>query len=281
MLTIEHLRKIFKKKVILDGIDLVLESGVYGLLGINGAGKTTLIRCISGLYRPTAGAVRYEGENVCGSADFKRTLGYLPQSYSMFPDLTLEEMLDYFCAAKNIPQRVRTDEIDRVLNAVNLLAARQKRVRTLSGGMVRRAGIAQAMLGEPQVILLDEPTAGLDPEERARFKNTISGMDKNRLIIISTHIVEDIDATCDKIIVLHEGKLLFVGNCDDLRRKAWGKVFVVPEERWNNTEGNGGFVVRIYTDNGISRRVLGNNLPKELAVSPTLEDGYLSLIKCI
>lgn len=281
MLTIQHLQKSFKKKVVIDDMTLELTEGVYGLLGVNGAGKTTLLRCMAGLYQPTAGSVLYQGKNVHGSHDFKQILGYLPQSYGMFPELTVQEMLSYFCTMKNIPKPLQADEIQRVLSAVNLLDARQKRIRTLSGGMVRRVGIAQAMLGSPRVILLDEPTAGLDPEERARFKNIVSSMDRTQLTIISTHIVEDVDATCDKIIVLQEGRLLFLGSCDELRQKALGKVFVVPEDKWDTLGANCGFVVRTYTDDGVTRRVLSSELPSELAVSPTLEDGYLSLVKCI
>lgn len=281
MLTIQNLRKSFKKKVVFDGLNLELDEGVYGLLGVNGAGKTTLLRCIAGLYRPTAGAVLYDGKNVCGSRDFKRALGYLPQSYGMFPELTVEEMLRYFCTMKDIPPARQPDEIQRVLAAVNLLDAGQNQTRTLSGGMVRRVGIAQAMLGQPQVLLLDEPTAGLDPEERVRFKNTVGNMTESRLVLISTHIVEDMDAVCDKIIVLHEGQIRFAGSCVELRQLARDKVFVVPESRWDDLRARAEFTVRTYTEDGVSRRVLGKALPPELAVSPTLEDGYLSLIKNI
>ena len=184
MISVRDLSKRFGRKEVLHSVNLHLEARVYGLLGANGAGKTTLIRCMAGLYEPQGGEVSYRDQPISKSKEFQGDLGYLPQAFGMFQELTLYEMMDYICAIKNIPQHECREEITKALTSVNLEDKAGDRVRTLSGGMVRRAGIAQAILGDPKVVLFDEPTAGLDPGERARFKNTVGELKKDRMILI-------------------------------------------------------------------------------------------------
>lgn len=176
MLSITGLRKKLGRREILKGIDAELEAGVVGLLGANGAGKTTIIRCLTGIYDLDAGTVAYEGEDIQKSKTYRPNLGYLPQAFGMFRELTVYEMMDYFCALKKVPKEKRPAMIEDCLQKVNLEDRIRSRVSTLSGGMVRRVGIAQSLLGDARVIIMDEPTSGLDPQERARFKNMVARM---------------------------------------------------------------------------------------------------------
>ena len=217
MLDLENVSMYFGKNIALDKINLHLEHGVYGLLGPNGAGKTTLMRCIAGILRSSNGKI--------SGADH---IGYLPQKFGMFKELTVLETMEYFAALKNIPRSQYRICAMECLEQVHLAERAKDKVASLSGGMVRRLGIAQTLLGSPSLILVDEPTAGLDPEERLRFKNLISSIRKDRTILISTHIVEDVESVCDHIIILHKGHILVQGTAEDIRKKAEGRVFSVP-----------------------------------------------------
>lgn len=200
MLVLENVTKKFRKREALKGISVRIEEGCYGLLGPNGAGKTTLLRCVLGLYPVSSGSISLDGK----PAD----IGYLPQKFGMFQELTAYDMLYYFAAVKKIPKDRRKSEIENVLALVNLNDRIREKVGKLSGGMQRRLGIAQALLGDPGLIFLDEPTAGLDPEERVRFRDIIGEIRENRTILISTHIVEDVESTCDRVIIMNEGQVL-------------------------------------------------------------------------
>lgn len=279
MLTIEHVTKRYGQKVALHGVSAQLNSGVYGLLGANGSGKTTLLRCICGLFACDEGHIMYQGERIDRSGRFRRELGYLPQSFGMFQELTLYEMLDYFCAIKKISPSNKQIEIDRVLSQVNLSSLKKNRISSLSGGMIRRAGIAQALLGKPKVIIMDEPTSGLDPEERARFKNVIVERNPDQLILISTHIVEDIDASCDRVLVIHEGRFLFAGPCSELKKIAQNKVYLMHESETDSISGNNFILKKTETHNGVICRVLATESQKFESELPSLEDGYMCLIK--
>lgn len=281
MLAIEHVTKKYGKREALHGVSAQLECGVYGLLGANGSGKTTLLRCICGLFTLNEGMIRYKGESVDQSKQFRRDLGYLPQSFGMFYELTLFEMLDYFCAIKKVLPGNKRSEIDRVLRQVNLTDQKHMRVSSLSGGMIRRAGIAQALLGDPKIIIMDEPTSGLDPEERARFKSVIVDRKPDQLILISTHIVEDVEASCDRVLVIHEGRFLFEGPCSDLKKVAMNKVTLVEQINMDKIEGNPFVLKKIDTDKGTYCRVLTQDNHGLESVTPTLEDGYMCLIKGI
>ncbi len=279
MIAVKNLSKRFKRKEVLYSVNLQLDTRVYGLLGANGAGKTTLIRCMAGLYEPRQGEVLYHNEPIHKSKSFHQDLGYLPQAFGMFQELTLYEMMDYICSLKGIAKSKCGGEITKALTYVNLENKAGDRIKTLSGGMVRRAGIAQAILGDPKVMLLDEPTAGLDPGERARFKNMVSELKKDRMILISTHIVEDVDACCQSVIVIDEGRVLFNGSCEELRNVAVNKVYQINEADSDNISGEK-FILKISEIEGkIYHRILTKENQDYISEKPTLEDGYICLVK--
>ncbi|MFA7077586.1 MAG: ATP-binding cassette domain-containing protein [Syntrophomonas sp.] len=279
MIVINNLSKRFRKKEVLHSINLQLENRVYGLLGANGAGKTTLIRCLAGLYEPQHGEMLYNNEPIHKSKSFRQDLGYLPQAFGMFQELTLYEMMDYICSLKNIAKSKCASEITKALTSVNLENKGRDRIKTLSGGMVRRAGIAQAILGDTKVMLLDEPTAGLDPSERARFKNTVNALKKDRTILISTHIVEDVDACCNSVIVIDEGQVLFNGSCEELRNIAINKVYMINEADSDSIVGEK-FILKINEiESKIFYRILAKEKQEYQSEKPNLEDGYMCLVK--
>ena len=217
MLEVKNLTKRFGKRVALNDVSLTLDAGIYGLLGPNGSGKTTLMRCIAGVMKPNAGTVS------CPS-----NIGYLPQKFGMFKELTVYETMEYFCALKRVPKDIQRATIMECLEHVHLEDRFKDKVGALSGGMMRRLGIAQTMLGDPMLILVDEPTAGLDPEERLRFKNLMRKAFANKAVLISTHIVEDVEAICNNIIILDGGHILTQCTASELRLQAEGKVYSIP-----------------------------------------------------
>ncbi len=279
MIRVENLSKSFGRKEALHGVNLELDTEVYGLLGANGAGKTTLIRCMTGLYQPRQGTVFYDEEPIQKSRRYRQTLGYLPQAFGMFRELTLYEMMDYICTLKGIAKGSRDSEIMEALRKVNLEDKAGDRINTLSGGMVRRAGIAQAIMGKTKVLLLDEPTAGLDPSERARFKNTVSGIKKDRMVLISTHIVEDVDACCRFVIVINEGHVVFNGSCEELKAIAAGKVFQVPEDEYQSITAKTFILKTSETEGRVYYRILAKEMQTGQSEKPSLEDGYMCLVK--
>ena len=202
MLIIDQLRKRFGQIKALDGISCSLEQGIYGLLGPNGAGKTTLLRCISGILEPEEGTITTE-----------KTVGYLPQRYSAPKSMKVKSIMDYYAELKEIPSGMKDAAVRQALNDVNFLEMSGRKAGTLSGGMMRRLGIAQAFLGDPEIVLLDEPTVGLDPEERLRFRNMLlRRRGEGKLTILSTHIVSDLESVCDQIILMNRGRI--VRFCD-------------------------------------------------------------------
>ena len=276
MLKISNVKKILGRKEILKGISAELNTGIVGLLGANGAGKTTLIRCLTGIYDVNGGEVAYNGENITKSKLYRQQLGYLPQAFGMFKELTVYEMLDYFCAMKKVPKAERPEMIADRLRKVNLEDKINDRVGTLSGGMVRRVGIAQSMLGDARVIVLDEPTAGLDPQERTRFKNILSHLDADQqLVLLSTHIVEDIESVCDQVMVIHEGQVLFLGSCEELTEKARGKVFDVPTRQVPKVRGDF-YEAQVGRNNS---RLICRQMQDYPQLEPTLEDGYMAVMQ--
>ena len=276
MFSITGLRKKLGRREILKGIDAELEAGVVGLLGANGAGKTTIIRCLTGIYDLDAGTVAYEGEDIQKSRTYRPNLGYLPQAFGMFRELTVYEMMDYFCALKKVPKEKRPAMIEDCLQKVNLEDRIRSRVSTLSGGMVRRVGIAQSLLGDARVIIMDEPTSGLDPQERARFKNMVARMKgQDKLALISTHIVEDVESLCDRVLVMHEGQVLFNGDCEALAARAQGLVYQVPSRAIPQIKGE--YYEAQVTQAG-SRVICREPQGFEL-LEPSLEDGYMAVMK--
>ena len=268
VLKIEGLSKSFHKKKVLSEISLELGNGIYGLLGPNGSGKTTMIRCICGILKPNGGRVAAPEQ-----------IGYLPQRFGVFKELTVYEALEYYASLKKIPPKEQREEILKRLSQVNLKEKEKDRVGSLSGGMVRRLGIAQAFLGEPPLILLDEPTAGLDPEERMRFKTILHRNQSNCCILISTHIVEDVEAVCERVILMDQGKIRKEGAAKDLRESARGMVYTVFEEE------EGGLTEPYYIaredvlEGKVCMRILSPVVQPGRREEPTLEDSYMLYLK--
>ncbi len=284
MITISNLSKTYPGKVqALRGLDLEIGSGMFGLVGPNGAGKTTLMRILAGLVRPTGGTVRvfdYDVMTSQGRQAIKALLGYLPQELGLYPNLTAREFLDYVAILKGVTDRAaRRAQVIEVLQQVRLSAEADRQLKTYSGGMKRRVGIAQALLGDPQLLIVDEPTSGLDPEERVRLRNLLSDMAASRTVILSTHIVEDISQSCSDLAVIAHGQVLFRGAPRDLIGRARGHVWTI------NTAGarpNAGLTVvsTLQLQDTVQYRVLGD--PQEYSatpVEPSLEDGYMWLMK--
>ena len=279
---ISGLTKSFKGKgLALDGLDLLVPTGMFGLLGANGAGKTTLMRILAGLLRQTAGEVRIGGHDVttrAGRLAVQRVLGYLPQDLGVYPDLSAREFLDYIGLLKGIDDRTtRRRRVGELLEVVALTADADRRLRGYSGGMRRRVGIAQALLADPRLLIVDEPTAGLDPEERIRFRTLLSQLAGERTVLLSTHIVDDIAQTCRELAVLAKGRLVFRGTVDDLTRRADRRVWSVVTAGPAPTAGT--VVSALPADGGLRYRVVapGPPAPDAEPLPPTLEDGYLAL----
>lgn len=276
MLKIENLCKSFRKKAVLHSIDLELEDGVYGLLGENGAGKTTFMRCIANLYSGYKGEISMIEDDGKKNKKFQDSIGYLPQSFDGLGELKVEEFLGYFADMKGLKKDTVDSEIERVLESVNLLDKRNIKVASLSGGMRRRVGIAQTLLGNPKIIMFDEPTTGLDPVERIRFQNIIADNKRNENItIISTHIVSDIEYLSDKIIVMKEGYVLGVFSPVELAMKADGKVYELTEEEYAQNTND---VMLVKISQNVNERTIRVMSDKEIngkQVKATVEDGYL------
>lgn len=264
MVKIENVTKRYAKRVALDHVNLELKEGVYGLLGPNGSGKTTLLRCMAGVMKQTSGHI-----------NCPRNIGYLPQKFGMFKELTLYESMEYFCAMKNVPNKCRHAMIMNCLEQVHLADRAKDKVGSLSGGMVRRMGIAQTLLGNPELILVDEPTVGLDPEERLRFKNMIRQSFAGKTVLISTHIVEDVDSICSDIILLDKGHILTQCSAMELREQAKGKVYSVPVSRRQELQEPYYIIREEYGVEQDSLRVLSPVQQPGDILAPTIEDGYM------
>lgn len=223
---IKELNKFYgKKKQALSNVNLTIEQGMFGLLGRNGAGKTTLMKTLATLLKKQSGSISICGIPIENAKEIRKIVGYLPQDFSMYPTMTIIEAMDYLGILSGIGTKERKERIDLLLKKVNLTEHKNKKVKALSGGMKRRLGIAQALLNDPKVLIVDEPTAGLDPEERIRFRNLLCDVSEERIVILSTHIVGDIEATCENLAILNEGSILYCGTVSDLLDTANGKVF--------------------------------------------------------
>jgi len=268
----------------LNNVDLTIPPGMFGLLGPNGAGKTTLMRILAGIVRPTSGTIRigeYDGGTERGHTAVKRMLGYLPQDFGVYPDLNAREFLDYIAILKGLRDRtLRHKRIEALLEIVSLTQVANRKLKTYSGGMKRRVGIAQALLNDPALLIVDEPTAGLDPEERIRFRNLLSELGGNRTVLLSTHIVEDIAQTCQRLAVLKDGHLIFQGTTVAAMREAQGKVWIITTSGYK-PEGNFTVVATLHMGTTAQYRVVGDPSPEAAAVpaEPTLEDTYVWLMR--
>jgi ABC-2 type transport system ATP-binding protein len=283
-LAIDGVSKQYAKKLWgLRDLRLELGPGVVGLLGPNGAGKSTLMRIIATVTRATEGRVLWNDHDIARSPDTLRAvLGYLPQDFGVYPRLTALEFLEYMAAVKGLDARSARQRIDELLAVVNLAEARDRSLGGFSGGMKQRVGIAQALLNDPEVLIVDEPTAGLDPEERARFRNLLSELSGERIVIFSTHIVSDIEAIATDIAILSGGRLLAHGAPEDLLSAVEGKVWelVIPSAEMSAAKQKFLISTSVRRTDGVHVRIVAVERPGTGAVpaTPTLEDAYLHCI---
>lgn len=279
-LSLDRLTKHYGSKIAVDQVSAVLKPGVYGLLGANGAGKTTLMRMLCAILESTSGEVCFNGKDVISmGADYRNVLGYLPQDFGYYPGYTAMEFLMYISALKGIPKKIARKRAEELLEEVGLSHVADKKVKTFSGGMKQRVGIAQALLNHPDILILDEPTAGLDPKERVRFRNLLSDYAGDRIVILSTHIVSDIEAIADEVLLMKKGKFVLQGTVLELIEKAEGKVWeltvsLAEAKKWQeqSTVAN----LR-HEGSQVVLRIISDHMPSETAVSSeaTLEDLYL------
>lgn len=279
-LKLEGLGKRYKEKTAVDHVDLIFTNGIYGLLGANGAGKTTLLRMICNILRPSEGEVLCNGSGIQKlGGDYRSMLGYLPQEFGYYPDFTAWRYMMYLASLKALPKEMAREKCRELLELVGLFGEAKQKIKTFSGGMIRRLGIAQALLNDPEILILDEPTAGLDPKERIRFRNIISALGSNRIVILSTHIVSDIAYIADRILIMKQGRIIKQGVPDELIQFARGNVWecLVPE---NHAEiYNRKYAVSNLKniDGKVMLRIIAKEKPLEEAVpeEPNLEDVYL------
>lgn len=281
---ISKLSKDYGKVRALDGVSFHISGGMFGLLGPNGSGKTTLMRIAAGLIQPTSGGITVGGADVQKDPGaVRRRLGYLPQEFGFYRSLTAREMLDYIAAMKNIPTALRRDKVESVLEAVNLIDQAGRKIGAFSGGMKQRLGIAQAFLGDPELLIVDEPTAGLDPEERIRFRNLLGRLSRQRTVLLSTHIVGDVEVSCSGIAVLNRGRLVFSGSPQALTGLAQGRVWTLEVEPRKLEEVEERFtIISSRGMNGkMEARLLSESNPYGMGepASPNLEDGYVMVMK--
>ena len=279
-LRISNLTKDFDGFKAVNNFSFSMDCGVYGLLGVNGAGKTTLMRMLTTLMKPTSGQITWDGEDVFAmDGQYRMLLGYLPQDFGYYPDFSVYDYLMYIAALKGIRPAVAKQRVKELLKQVGLVKARNKKMKTLSGGMKRRAGIAQAMLNDPKILILDEPTAGLDPSERIRFRNLISELSEDRIVLLSTHIVSDIEYIANEILLMKAGQLVISGTSEDI-------IDSMPESVWISRVSKSSIDIclkRFKVSNvktvpgGAELRIISRNQPTENAiqVDATLEDVFL------
>ncbi|MFF8771979.1 ATP-binding cassette domain-containing protein [Kitasatospora sp. NPDC015120] len=286
LLELTDVSKVYRGgKRAVDGLSLRLGPGLLGLLGPNGAGKSSLMRIVATVTRPTAGRLTYRGADALARPEqLRRELGFLPQDFGVHPKLTAREFLAYLAAAKGLSARSARARIDELLALVNLTEALRRPLGAYSGGMLRRVGIAQALLGDPHVIVVDEPTAGLDPEERVRFRTLLSVLAEDRVVLLSTHIVSDIESVAGDIAVVADGRLLRRGTPEELLRGQAGRVWEVLADPGAVAAVQARYVVSRMVRTGDGRvrlRLLadGPPVPDAAPVAPDLEDAYLGLVR--
>lgn len=279
-LSLDRLTKHYGNKIAVDCVSATLKPGVYGLLGANGAGKTTLMRMLCAILESTSGEVLLNGKEVTAmGADYRNVLGYLPQDFGYYPNYTAMEFLMYVSALKGIPKNIAMKRSKELLEEVGLSHVANKKVKTFSGGMKQRVGIAQALLNNPDILIFDEPTAGLDPKERVRFRNLLSEYAGDKIVILSTHIVSDIEAIADEVLLMKKGKFILQGTVQELTEKANGKVWelTVPAKEARKWQAKTTVANLRHEGKEVVLRIISDKKPSEQAVSceVTLEDLYL------
>ena len=279
-LILDGLTKTFSSFPAVNNLSYTMDTGVYGLLGVNGAGKTTLMRMLCTLLTPTSGTITWDGQDIfsLGSA-YRNLLGYLPQDFGYYPDFSVQDYLLYIASIKGLCPATARQRMQNLLEQVGLTQVRRQKMKKLSGGMKRRAGIAQAMLNDPKILILDEPTAGLDPKERIRFRNLISELAENRLVLLSTHIVSDVEYIADQILLMKDGSLVHHGTSQQLLATAPTQVWTCTVPRAQADQLLHQYpVVNLKTlPQGVQLRVLSQTPPTPEAhpAEMTLEDLFL------
>ena len=279
-LELDGLTKEFGDFTAVNHINLTMTNGVYGLLGVNGAGKTTLMRMLCTLLKPTSGTICCNGKDIFNmDSEYRKLLGYLPQDFGFYPEFTVEDYLLYIAALKGIRPVVAKKRVKELISMVGLSKAAHKKMKKLSGGMKRRAGIAQAMLNNPKILILDEPTAGLDPNERIRFRNLISELSEDRLVLLSTHIVSDIEYIANEIWLMKDGEVLHKGSIEELINSMTETVWecLVPKNRVSDFMEKYKISNMKSEINQIMLRIISHEKPVENAmrVEASLEDVFL------
>lgn len=277
-LMIDRLSKQYHNKIAVDRISLKLTKGVYGLLGANGAGKTTLMRMICGVLKPTSGTIAFDGVDA-GEESYRDALGYLPQDFGYYPEFSAMDFMYYMASLKGLTKAQAKARTKELLEKFSLTDVAKKKIKTFSGGMKQRLGIAQTLLNNPSILVLDEPTAGLDPKERVRFRNLISQLGKDRIVLLSTHIVSDVEQIANTILVMKNGQMLHCGSLETIIQAIDGKVFECSvDNKTAETLVRHYPVINLRTeDKNVLLRLICNEKPHAAAVNvaATLEDLYL------
>ena len=283
MLSLVNIRKDYGKFTAIEDLNLELEEGLYAMLAPNGAGKTTIIRMMTTLLFPTSGEILYDGENILEMGEsYRKMVGYLPQQFGYYKSNTPVQYLSYLAALKKIPRQEAKRQIPKLLELVGLSEEANKKMKKFSGGMIQRVGIAQALLGDPKILILDEPTAGLDPKERVRFRNLLSSMSRNRIVVLSTHIVSDVDSVANQVMLLKDHRLLLMDTVPNICSRYQGKIYEKKIREWEYEEFARRHVVlsvRQEQDDSIVVRFCGEkdlaDEPEARACAPNMEDVFL------
>lgn len=275
---IKGLNKFYGKKQALRNVNLTIRQGMFGLLGPNGAGKTTFMKVLVTLLPRKEGEITVCGIPIENRAEIRRIIGYLPQDFSMYPSMNVAEALDYLAILSGLSGPVRRERIERLLARVNLTEHRHKKVGALSGGMKRRLGVAQALLNDPKVLIVDEPTAGLDPEERVRLRNLLAEVAGDRIVILSTHIVGDIEAACEDIAIMDQGQVIYDGTVEHLLDAAEGQVFTMTADKKELPRLKSELAITGMHSQGqktVLRFLSADPPPGAVAGEPNMEDAYM------
>jgi ABC-type multidrug transport system ATPase subunit len=279
-LTIDHLSKRYGQNWALRELSLRCGPGMLGLVGPNGAGKTSLMRMIATLLEPSEGTIRWNGQDIrTHGKGLRQVLGYLPQDFGVYPEFTGRQFLCYLAAMKGLPTSIANKRVDEVLSIVNLEQEADRKLPTYSGGMKQRIGIAQALLGDPELLIVDEPTAGLDPAERVRFRNLLASLTRNRIVLLSTHIISDVEAVASRLMILQEGRMLADTTPEALLASTAGSVWSVTTDQATALQLQESYQVSTMVNqmHGVTLRIVSPTRPHEAAVviDPSLEDAYL------